>query len=57
MTDVSLLEEMVQRHHESKQHFGPEFLVQGIDLLQQGYLGSSGTRGYGWVEVKELTIG
>jgi CRISPR-associated protein Csm1 len=30
VSDVSLLQELVQRHHESKQHFAAEFLVQGI---------------------------
>ena len=29
--DVPMLRELVQRHHESKQHFAPEFLVQGIE--------------------------
>ncbi len=30
VSDVPLLRELVQRHHESKQHFASEFLVQGI---------------------------
>ncbi|MFC1893772.1 type III-A CRISPR-associated protein Cas10/Csm1 [Chloroflexota bacterium] len=31
VSDVPLLRELVQRHHESSQHFSPEFLVQGIE--------------------------
>ena len=29
--DVPLLQELVQRHHETKQYFAPEFLVQNIE--------------------------
>ncbi len=29
---------------------------EGIDLINKDYLGGSGTRGYGWVEVKDLEI-
>lgn len=34
-----------------------DYVREALDLLQQDYLGGSGTRGYGWVEVKDLTIG
>jgi len=29
---------------------------EGLDLLQKDYLGGSGTRGYGWVEVRDLKM-
>lgn len=29
---------------------------EGIDLLNKDYLGGSGTRGYGWVEVKDIEV-
>ena len=32
------------------------FVKQGLELLAQDYLGGSGTRGYGWVEVGEPKI-
>jgi len=33
-----------------------KFVRKGIDLLPKDYLGGSGTRGYGWVEIKDLKI-
>jgi len=33
-----------------------EFIKEGLSLLQKDYLGGSGTRGYGWVKVENLTI-
>jgi CRISPR-associated protein Csm3 len=32
------------------------FVKKGLDLLQKDYLGSSGSRGYGKIEIKNLTI-
>ncbi len=32
------------------------FVKEGIDLLNKDYLGGSGTRGYGWVEVKDIEV-
>lgn len=29
---------------------------EGIDLINKDYLGGSGTRGYGWVEIKDVEI-
>ena len=34
-----------------------KFVKEGVGLLQQDYLGGSGTRGYGWVEIKDLKVG
>ena len=31
-------------------------IKEALNLLQQDYLGGSGTRGYGWVEIQELNI-
>jgi CRISPR-associated protein Csm3 len=33
-----------------------ELLKEGIDLINKDYLGGSGTRGYGWVEVKDIEV-
>lgn len=33
-----------------------DYVLEAIDLLQQDYLGGSGTRGYGWVEVADLRV-
>jgi CRISPR-associated protein Csm3 len=33
-----------------------EFVKKGLDLLQKDYLGGSGTRGYGWVEILDLQV-
>jgi CRISPR-associated protein Csm3 len=33
-----------------------EFVKKGLDLLQKDYLGGSGTRGYGWVEIQDLQV-
>jgi CRISPR-associated protein Csm3 len=33
-----------------------EFIRQGLDMLPHDTLGSSGTRGYGWVELN-YTVG
>jgi len=30
-------------------------IKEALELLESDYLGGSGTRGYGWVEVKDLT--
>lgn len=32
------------------------FVKDGLDMLQQDYLGGSGTRGYGWVNIEDLKI-
>jgi len=32
------------------------FVKEGIDLINKDYLGGSGTRGYGWVEVKDIEV-
>lgn len=29
---------------------------EGVDLINKDYLGGSGTRGYGWVEVKDIEV-
>lgn len=34
-----------------------DYIDEALDLLQKDYLGGSGTRGYGWIEVKNLTWG
>lgn len=33
-----------------------KFVRKGIDLLPKDYLGGSGTRGYGWVEIRDIAI-
>lgn len=33
-----------------------ELVKEGIDLINKDYLGGSGTRGYGWVEVKDIEV-
>lgn len=33
-----------------------EFVKKGLYLLQKDYLGGSGTRGYGWVEIQDLKV-
>jgi len=33
-----------------------ELVKEGIDLINNDYLGGSGTRGYGWVEVKDIEV-
>jgi len=33
-----------------------ELVKEGIDLVNKDYLGGSGTRGYGWVEVKDIEV-
>lgn len=33
-----------------------DFVKEGLSLLQKDYLGGSGTRGSGWVEIKNLTV-
>ena len=33
-----------------------EYIREAMDMLEQDYLGGSGTRGYGWVEIKDLKI-
>jgi CRISPR-associated protein Csm3 len=33
-----------------------DFIKKGLSLLQKDYLGGSGTRGYGWVKVENLTV-
>jgi len=30
------------------------YIREALDMLQQDYLGGSGTRGYGWVEIEDL---
>lgn len=32
------------------------YIKEALDMLQQDYIGGSGTRGYGWVEIQDLTI-
>jgi CRISPR-associated protein Csm3 len=32
------------------------YIKEALNLLQQDYLGGSGTRGYGWVEVQNLNV-
>lgn len=31
-----------------------QYIREALDMLQQDYLGGSGTRGYGWVEISDL---
>ncbi|RLC96211.1 MAG: type III-A CRISPR-associated RAMP protein Csm3 [Chloroflexi bacterium] len=31
-----------------------KYIKEALDMLQQDYLGGSGTRGYGWVEIEDL---
>lgn len=31
-----------------------KYVMEAMELMQQDYLGGSGTRGYGWVEVRDL---
>jgi CRISPR-associated protein Csm3 len=33
-----------------------EIIKEGINLINKDYLGGSGTRGYGWVEIKNLEV-
>jgi len=33
-----------------------EIINEGIDLINKDYLGGSGTRGYGWVEIKDIEV-
>lgn len=66
--DVPLLRELVQRHHESQQHFAPEFLVQGIEdertrtlatlVSKADNLSSSerGSRSEQWQDYKETPL-
>ena len=68
VSDVPLLRELVQRHHESKQHFSPEFLVQGIQdehtrtlatlVSKADNLSSSerGSRSEQWQDYKETPL-
>jgi CRISPR-associated protein Csm3 len=32
------------------------YVREALDLLQRDYLGGSGTRGYGWVEIRDLKV-
>jgi len=32
------------------------YVKEALDMLQQDYIGGSGTRGYGWVEVQDLKV-
>ncbi|MFW0861812.1 MAG: type III-A CRISPR-associated RAMP protein Csm3 [Dethiobacter sp.] len=32
------------------------FVKEGLRLMQEDYLGGSGTRGYGWVKIEDFTI-
>jgi CRISPR-associated protein Csm3 len=32
------------------------YIKEALEWLQKDYLGGSGTRGYGWIEVKDLRI-
>jgi len=66
--DVSLLKELVQRHHETPQHFGSEFLVQEIAdshvrtlatlVSKADNLSSSerGTRSEQWQDYRETPL-
>jgi CRISPR-associated protein Csm1 len=68
VSDVFLLRELVQRHHESKQHFASEFLVQEIEdqrvralatlVSKADNLSSSerGTRSEQWQDYKETPL-
>jgi len=31
-----------------------KYIKEGLELLQKDYLGGSGTRGYGWIEIQDL---
>lgn len=33
-----------------------DFVKEGLSMLEKDYLGGSGTRGYGWVKVENLTV-
>lgn len=33
-----------------------DYILEGIDLINKDYLGGSGTRGYGWVEIKDVKV-
>lgn len=33
-----------------------EIVKEGIDLINKDYIGGSGTRGYGWVEIKDIEV-
>jgi len=33
-----------------------EFIKEGLSLLEKDYLGGSGTRGYGWVQIEDLKV-
>ena len=33
-----------------------EIITEGIDLINKDYLGGSGSRGYGWVEIKDIEV-
>lgn len=33
-----------------------KYILEGIDLINKDYLGGSGTRGYGWVEIKNVQV-
>jgi CRISPR-associated protein Csm3 len=33
-----------------------DFVSESLDMVQQDYLGGSGTRGYGWVKIENLKI-
>ena len=33
-----------------------EIVNEGVDLINKDYLGGSGTRGYGWVEIKDIEV-
>ena len=33
-----------------------KFVEEGLELLSKDYLGGSGTRGYGWVEIKDIEV-
>ncbi|MBA7660696.1 CRISPR system single-strand-specific deoxyribonuclease Cas10/Csm1 (subtype III-A) [subsurface metagenome] len=68
VSDVSLLRELVQRHHESKEYFSSEFLVQSIEdkhvrtlatlVSKADNLSSSerGTRSEQWQDYRETPL-
>jgi len=33
-----------------------DFILEGLKLLSNDYLGGSGTRGYGWLEIKNIEV-
>ena len=33
-----------------------EIIQEGVSLINKDYLGGSGTRGYGWVEIKDIEV-